>query len=409
MEGLPGALRCNWAGTPCVGWTQVGAKLCFADPSERYHAVWLTERMQMATKGLEDMFVQENVTSYPFKAKLRDPLQATHQVIRLVVASEDLGWPSRRRRSFCCGLVRSRLTWVGPENDSDIQAEFDSIFKRQTMLDGNVFLLAPPSEVRAWYAKKLLARGIHVDDIEGLSIPNVLRDILPPGARQRLTKYEEMVKQSPATSSSSGSGTGAFLADVEHWPGVAIGRGSDFPCQLKHGTVVSLSGSPDGRRVFMGSEHLAALGWHMFDSTSTRFTSHMKDILSKFPGHAQKAFSGNGMSLPALAAFSLYIWANTVRAQDEEGSEPENTQHGPPAPEAERGGAGDLQANLEEEVAATATSESPGCHRSDDAELVRSSPGSPLPTCSYIDDPGAGAESQADWSEAETLNRGSPV
>lgn len=58
---LPRALRCNWAGTTCVGWSPRGNKFCHADSSERCHAVWLAERLQKAETDCEDLFIQENV------------------------------------------------------------------------------------------------------------------------------------------------------------------------------------------------------------------------------------------------------------------------------------------------------------------------------------------------------------
>lgn len=60
-------LRVNVAGTTCIGWSQAGKGLHFADPSERPHAIWATERLRRAELGLEDMFFSECTPRYPVK------------------------------------------------------------------------------------------------------------------------------------------------------------------------------------------------------------------------------------------------------------------------------------------------------------------------------------------------------
>lgn len=278
------------------------------------------------------MFIQENVPAYPFKVKLRLPLANTHRIVRVVVGPECLGWPSRRPRSFCCGLALGRLRWVGPETDKEVQEEFDSIFKRKILLDGNVFRLAGEDEVRKWYSQKLAARGTYREPAALSDIASLLEDILPPGARMRLEAYER-VRQETLAAGPGRPGEAAFIADVEQWPHRASMCGPGFPCQLTHGTVVSMSGSPDGRRVFLGSEHLAAMGWHLFEQASSTFSSPVKGLLCSLSGRAQKALAGNAMSLPALAAVALYFWANTVREPEPASGRPSSrVGHGLSAP-----------------------------------------------------------------------------
>ena len=87
-----------------------------------------------------------------------------------------------------------------------------------------------------------------------------------------------------------------------------------FPTQLRHGTVVSLGERSSDTRVFLGSEHLAALGWHLFERVIPEgHRSPVADILLDQPCSAQKSLAGNAMALPALAAFFLYILANTEK------------------------------------------------------------------------------------------------
>ena len=58
-EDCDGALRVNWAGTECVGWSTVGKQLRYAHRSERTHAIWMTQRIIHAENGKEDGVFQD--------------------------------------------------------------------------------------------------------------------------------------------------------------------------------------------------------------------------------------------------------------------------------------------------------------------------------------------------------------
>ena len=63
-------LRLNLAGTTCTGWSSVGKKLQYADPSERPHAIWSVERLSRAEASLEDVVISECTPRYPVQARL---------------------------------------------------------------------------------------------------------------------------------------------------------------------------------------------------------------------------------------------------------------------------------------------------------------------------------------------------
>ena len=52
------ALRFNWAGTTCTGWSSVGLQEGFTHVSERTHNVWLLQRVVAAERNMEDGFFQ---------------------------------------------------------------------------------------------------------------------------------------------------------------------------------------------------------------------------------------------------------------------------------------------------------------------------------------------------------------
>lgn len=100
-------LRIHFAGTVCKGWSNCGSRAYFAHESERVHSVWLSERMERASQGVEDLFIQECVPAYPIW-KLREPLAESHHVLKVVTGPELQGWPTSRPRSFTAALNRER-------------------------------------------------------------------------------------------------------------------------------------------------------------------------------------------------------------------------------------------------------------------------------------------------------------
>ena len=61
----------NFAGTTCRGWSSAGKSRHFSDPSERPHAVWVTERRYRAEELQEALFFSECTPRYPVEVTVR--------------------------------------------------------------------------------------------------------------------------------------------------------------------------------------------------------------------------------------------------------------------------------------------------------------------------------------------------
>ena len=294
--------KLNLAGTVCKGWSYAGGRLQFAHASERPHAVWLAERKARAEQNAEDAFVQECTLGYPAEAKLRSNLEDTHEIVMVKTGPENQGWPTTRPRSFTAGLNKKRWTWVGPATDLAVQQEFDLLFSRSTELTGDVFFQAPSDQVRRDIFTRLQRRGGAADVGQELQFDkDLLREVLPPGAVQRLAQYE---KQMP---SKQGIENGAFLCDVNQWPDNGCSTaGPWFPCQLTHATVVSMQ----KMRPAVGLEYLAAQGFHVFPKEGDRHVATALPLFRQLPTEKVVALSGNSMSLPALTAWLIYVFSN---------------------------------------------------------------------------------------------------
>ena len=302
----PGPVMMNAAGTVCKGWSMAGGRACFSHPSELPHAVWLVDRIAREEDGTEDPFFQECTEHFPATKKIREPTQHTHKVVMVKTGPEMLGWPTTRPRSFTAALSKKRLHWTGPAPDEEIQREFNSLFSRSCALTGDIFSLAPEASILKEINRRLALRGLPpFQSLPGHMDLELLYETLPPGAKQRLEQYLEMMAE-------TGIG-GACLCDVEQWPKQGkASAGPYFPCQLTHGTVVSLTTF----RSFLGSEHVAAQGFHMFPEIAKNNATVIAEVLQPFQDKDLKELSGNAMSLPAWAAWVAYVCSHTERVAE---------------------------------------------------------------------------------------------
>ena len=94
--------------------------------------------------------------------------------------------------------------------------------------------------------------GVFSDPFENL------RRSICTGASLRLDSYLERRDEFEGVG-------GAFLIDLQQWPGVRHGYGGPFwPCLLTHGDIVSANDA----RIATGKEHFFSQGYHVF-STGT--------------------------------------------------------------------------------------------------------------------------------------------
>eukprot|EP00969_Alexandrium_andersonii_P209910 9272597-Alexandrium_andersonii.AAC.1 len=52
--------------------------------------------------------------------------------------------------------------WTGPQNNDEVQADFDSIFKRQLRLDGGVYLHSSAEDIWQTHNDLATRRGKHI-------------------------------------------------------------------------------------------------------------------------------------------------------------------------------------------------------------------------------------------------------
>ena len=248
----------------------------------------------------------------------------THKMVSVKAGPEHLGWPHRRRRLLAAGLSRASLIWTGPEDDEAIAQDFSSRFHKATMLTGSVFAMASDSEVRSEYLRMARKQRHHLSsvDLDRMSSSELLRHIVPPGAVQR---YQEWLAH--AEKNNLGSLGGVLMVDIDHHPETkGLSAGSDFPLNLRHGTVLCIEGAEGGRegsetwRMMLAPEHLSAMGFHVYDDMCADFPrSNTVEVLQSLATPEQmKSLLGNGQHLATQASWMCYVLAHTVRRSPHE-------------------------------------------------------------------------------------------
>ena len=195
-----------------------------------------------------------------------------------------------------------RWSWVGPPTDVGIQQEFDALFGRSTELTGDAFFVAPEAKVRADVANRLQKCGQNTDlGLNPVFNMELLNSMLPPGASQRLAQYEKMREEKQSIED------GCFICDVNQWPSSGCSAsGPFFPCQLTHATCISFN----HMRPAVGLEYLLAQGFHVFPEVHGGKAASVLPILDDWKTEKIIALSGNSMSLPAMAAWVVYVLSN---------------------------------------------------------------------------------------------------
>jgi len=175
---------------------------------------------------------------------------------------------------------------------------------RSFCLSGDVYLQEEEEMVRMFVTERLKQRGYFNGDEFPIMGEELLAAMLPPGAAQRLDQY---MKLKPDLEDLGGG----FLCDVEQWPKAGRSEaGPFFPCQLTHGTICDLK----FKRVALGSDHLVANGWHLHRKLSSEYYFPCADFFRKrLSNEEQKMVAGNGQSLPAIAAWYMYVFCNVAR------------------------------------------------------------------------------------------------
>ena len=279
-------LLMDGAGTTCVGWSQSGTQLADAHPAMRPYSIWRNER---AVAG-EDIIWHENSSKFDFHNHLEIPLQETYDSHTICLGAEDLGIPWARVRNLTFMWKKSSLIWVG--NRANVQQEFMNIFKCQTVLTGDAYLIDNEhvaEETRA----RCSARGFHHnhpnDDLAyWCNVPDAHQ--LNPSQIEHKNRYIALSEEKNFHPSKG------FLMDLGQNPSAQRASCGGFvPRMCTHGLLASKAKGRcfTKRECFYPSGVPAGGGW-------------LKDLIDTMSNGDVMRFAGNGMCMPPSAAWLFF-------------------------------------------------------------------------------------------------------
>ena len=184
-------------------------------------------------------------------------------------------------------------------------------------MTGDILMMASDEQRHAHYCKLAATQGFHLhpSDIPNIPKDELLRMILPPGGVQR---FQEWLKDNDK----KGSLGGTLLFDAAHHVHAkGSTSGTDWPVNLRHGTVVAAHWEQDGKcswKVACPFEYLVAMGFHMFPEMAHSWgLSPLHSVLSDYSAAHIQHLVGNGMHLVTQASFMLYTLSFiTVRGSE---------------------------------------------------------------------------------------------
>ena len=299
------SLVVNSAGNCCQAWSQEGKRAGAGHGSMHALNVWIAVRRELARQGQESIFFQECTPLFQLHRCLVAPLQSTHHMVYATTGPRLHGWPAARERKLSAGLSLRELVWVGPSSPEAIQEEFDCLFGRRCEVSGKVFFQAREEDVRQMI-DKVMRKRMRVSHEVPLTGPRMWAQVLTPAQMSRVREYEGLRDDRSGLD-------GCFIADVDHWPnspGPACG--AHFPTLLRHGTILEFSTG----RIAMPQDRWLSLGFNVRpDLCPGHHVWPAASFVGALSSRVQHCLSGNSQSLPAILAWKLYVFANTVRRE----------------------------------------------------------------------------------------------
>lgn len=245
---------------------------------------------------------------------------------------------------FATAINQETLVWCGPMSPADIQEHFLSIFQAQTMVDGDVFAGSDSDVNTQRHIQEMCCRrGVWPPAGQRMHV----RSLLPVGAQARYDKYCEAMQANaaradqaavPQKADSPADGSAAdqavkvaahqaavplkqdgFVCDLSQNPDRRFRAGSWMPTVARSSVMCSLTaeGATLGGHLFTPAEINFAHGWPSLQIPGVHAGSQVSLEASslRLSAHQQSQLVGNSMHLVPLAAWLMYVMANTCRRE----------------------------------------------------------------------------------------------
>ena len=301
----PKPLIVSASGLTCTDFTPLGAQRGDSGPSNLEHITWKSARLSLAKRALEAIWFAETGSLYKAKSK-QASLSTHHHLVSVLTGPNHQGYATVRNRSLSAGINKEKFVWVGPPEE-EVQLTFDAIFCRNRCIDGRVYLMASEDEVRTFAISCATSRKKMLPAATNPS--SYFCTISPPHCVQLKSEYER--------SFASKGIPPPHFADLDHHAGFGPKHGNMVPPLDTHPKTFTWHAPGDGHmnceRYLTPRELLASLGVDAYEAISGgRNLSPLLTALESQPLAKQLQMIGNGVHLPSIAAWFLFVVGNCI-------------------------------------------------------------------------------------------------
>jgi site-specific DNA-cytosine methylase len=295
-------LTINMTGPPCRPFSIFGGRKLWAHPDMEAWHLWSNDVSEQ-DYDLVGMENAEHFVTDLFEEAMPDNYDTKHAVFGV----HELGWPVRRSRFFGTAINQKTLIWFGPTG-KDVTEHFLSFFERAVRLEGDCFVgLDTPEHNRALKMHLALNRGSYLSSEAADQV--AYEDLLWATARSSLDALRIRLHSGQAK---VGLG-GTFIGDLSQSPDRPR-AGAFLPAQARGSALYSLSKD----RLLTPAEIDLSMGWPCLPLPGCESYMDLQGYSSagcQLSFAEQRSLSGNGMVLPQVAAWWLYIFSHTVRRE----------------------------------------------------------------------------------------------
>ncbi len=226
-----------------------------------------------------------------------------YTVLSRKMNSADQGIPMLRPRLYTISISDETLNNEEPFDDS---AKFDVLFGRSLQLTGEVFLQATAQERRREVERLGGQRPHAIEDMSEV----LLRTALKPGTAIRLEGYAAIAKLSDIKSKLP-----TLIASIAQEPTERMSVNSLVPTLLRESILVliksdALNIGEGSEQLMLGGEHLAAMGWPIYQ---VNLRCAIRDALPSLSEPAKRTLTGDGLCIPQIGCVILFALASNAR------------------------------------------------------------------------------------------------
>lgn len=295
-------------GPSCRPWTRFAGG---TDPNSHEDLecwlLWISEISQAEY----DIVIMENSEYFPVEELFAAGMPKHYCIKYAKWGSQEQGWPVRRTRTYSVAVNMRTCLWLGPHGseDGDVLKDFLSHFGAACTVEGDVFCGIDTedshNEVINAMAHK---RGVYLRAEQLALFRSQWPSLLPPCAAAAYEQASQMYKAGSRVGLA-----GSFNADISQ--SVARLRSGPWVPTLARSTQLCCLSK---NRLFTPNEVDACMGWPAVvtpENTDLARAVGLQDSLANVSHRARRSLAGNGMMLPQVMSWLLYVFSSVARRQ----------------------------------------------------------------------------------------------